>query len=95
MRDAVAGKHKGWRSRWQVDFSACTATHDTGLVVSFSNAPSGSQLFGAGSVTPANLAAVQTALEAKNGLHNTPIMLRRLASEASRIYQEATGAINC
>ncbi|MCL2297713.1 MAG: hypothetical protein FWC38_00675 [Proteobacteria bacterium] len=84
-----------WRERWQVDLMACTATHDTRLVVYFGNVPDGAQPFGAGFVMPANLANVQAALEAKNGLHNTPIMIRRLANEAVKIWQrERDHAVN-
>jgi hypothetical protein len=61
------------------------------LVVYFGNAPDGSQPFGAGSVPQDNLAAVMVALEAKNGPHNTPQMLNRLAREAAEIWSEKNG----
>lgn len=34
----MTGKHYNWHKRWQVDLSACTATHDSGLVVRFRQA---------------------------------------------------------
>lgn len=29
----ITGEHRSWRSLWRVDLEACTATHDSGLVV--------------------------------------------------------------
>lgn len=34
----MTGKHYNWHKRWTVDLSACTATHDSGLVVRFAQA---------------------------------------------------------
>lgn len=34
----MVGKHYNWHQRWKVDLSACTATHDSGLVVRFTQA---------------------------------------------------------
>lgn len=34
----MTGKHYNWHQRWKVDLSACTATHDSGLVVQFKQA---------------------------------------------------------
>jgi hypothetical protein len=34
----MAGKRYNWHKRWQVDLSACTATHDSGLVFQFRQA---------------------------------------------------------
>lgn len=34
----MVGKHYAWHKHWQVDLSACTATHDSGLVVRFTRA---------------------------------------------------------
>ncbi|MDR2172700.1 MAG: hypothetical protein LBE32_00575 [Burkholderiales bacterium] len=90
----MAGRHKGWRGRWQVDLTAGTATHDTGLVVYFGAALDGGVPFGAGAVLPDNVAAVRVELEAKNGLHNTPQMLNRLAREAAEIWGEKNGYPN-
>jgi hypothetical protein len=95
MRAKMVSRTYKWRERWQVDLTACTATHDTGLIVYFGNAPDGHQPFGAGAVAPDNLAAVYAALEAKNGLHNAPIMMRNLSDQASKIWhRESNHAVN-
>lgn len=31
----MTGKHYNWHRRWVVDLAACTATHDSGLIVRF------------------------------------------------------------
>lgn len=33
--------NRGWRKRWRVDLSACTATHESGVVVKFERAQDG------------------------------------------------------
>ncbi|MCL2310305.1 MAG: hypothetical protein FWC42_08565 [Proteobacteria bacterium] len=51
----------------------------------------GHEPFGAGAVLQDNLSAVTAALEVKNGLHNTPQMLSRMAREAAEIWSEKNG----
>ena len=34
----MTGRHYNWHRRWGIDLAACTATHDSGLVVKFSEA---------------------------------------------------------
>jgi threonine aldolase len=91
MRAGVVSSTYKWQHRWVVDLDAHTATHESGLVVHFADARErvgrASAPFGAGYVDADNLAAVTAALEAKNGKHNTPIMLRRLATEAGKVWQ--------
>ncbi|MDR2711369.1 MAG: hypothetical protein LBB65_08650 [Burkholderiales bacterium] len=48
--------------------------------------------FGDGRVMLDNLTAVEVAILAKNGAHNTPIMIRRLANEATEIWRENVNA---
>jgi hypothetical protein len=44
--------NRNWQRRWTVDFSACTATHDSGLVVRFAAHPDAQRM----SVEPSHLA---------------------------------------
>lgn len=34
----MTGKHYNWHKKWSVDLAACTATHDSGLIVKFTQA---------------------------------------------------------
>lgn len=34
----MVGKHYKWHQRWKIDLAACTATHDSGLIVRFAEA---------------------------------------------------------
>lgn len=34
----MTGKHFNWHKNWKVDLSACTATHESGLIVKFKKA---------------------------------------------------------
>lgn len=78
----MTSKHYRWQTRWQLDRTAGTATHDCGLVVRFAadTGPDGQ---------PANGLETLAALAVKNGPHNAPNMLRRLLKEAAELYNQA------
>lgn len=73
----MTSKHFGWHRRWQLDLAAGRATHDTGLIATYSTHTRGhpvATLSDPNNVTPA--------LQAKHGGHNLPQMLARLQREA-------------
>jgi hypothetical protein len=71
----VTSKHYRWQTRWSVNAAAGTATHDTGIQVETR----------AGSVVIVDPEAATQILAVKNGPHNAPIMLKRLAREAAQM----------
>lgn len=73
----MTSKHYKWQQRWRV--AGRTATHETGLAVSLQ----------AGQFVTANAAEVAAALGVKNGPHNAPRMVERLAREGQQLLSEA------
>jgi hypothetical protein len=79
----MTGKHYRWQKRWAIDVDARKATHETGLVVAFECAPHEEDRPRGQAL---NAAETLAALIPKHGGGNAPIMLRRLAEEADRLY---------
>ena len=77
----MTSKHYRWQTRWHIDLAAGRATHDSGLIVSFTAAsgPDGQA---------ENADATLALLAVKNGPHNAPTMLRRLLKEAATLYHQ-------
>ena len=78
----MTGKRYNWHRRWVVDLAACTATHDSGLIVKFSEAEDSP---GALDGTPVN------AQEWLSGIRNT-IPPRDIERHAARLMREAGDA---
>lgn len=78
----MTSKHYRWQTRWQLDRTAGTATHECGLVVRFTAAAGDDG-------QPVNAPETLAALAVKNGPHNAPNMLRRLLQEAAELYNHA------
>lgn len=81
----MTGKHRHWHRRWVVDLAACTATHESGLVVRAVRAPDGD----ATDYTPANLDAWQTEMLRTMPFDNLVPHARRLMREAADVYGRA------
>lgn len=81
----MTGKHRNWHRRWIVDLAACTATHDSGLVVRACRSPGDD----ATDFQAANLDAWQTKMLATMSLPNLVAHAKRLMREAVEVYQRA------
>jgi hypothetical protein len=79
----MTGKHYGWHRRWIVDLAACTATHDSGLIVRAVRSPAGD----ATDFRPANLDEWQNKMLATMPLPNLVAHAKRLMREAVEVYQ--------
>lgn len=81
----MTGKHRHWHRRWVIDLAACTATHDSGLVVRAVRAPGG----GAMDYTAANLDEWQSQMLKTMPITNLVPHAQRLMREAAAAYQHA------
>lgn len=77
----MTGKHKNWHKRWQVDLSACTATHDSGLIFKFTLADDGEW-----DGSAVNLDSWQDSMAGKMPLPDLAQHAQRLAREAGDAY---------
>lgn len=75
MPRPVSPRYK-WQTRWTIDKSAGTATHETGLMV---------QMMG-GQPRANNAAQVQQVLAVKHG-HNAATMIARMLREAAALLE--------
>lgn len=77
-------RHHRWQTRWLVDHSTDTYTHETGLVVKF---------YGRQDITGRadNAAEVQAQLAVKNG-HNAAAMVARMMREAAQLHAKGAAA---
>lgn len=78
----MVGKHYNWHKHWTVDMSACTATHDSGLVVQFEQADSRA-CDGSAVNTEAWVAAIKDTMPPQDLSKH----LARLMREAREAYQ--------
>lgn len=69
-----------WLSRWTLDPPTSTARHESGAVFSLRR----------GHAEPLIDPATMAQLEAKHGGHNVPILLRKLAGEAAKLWAAMT-----
>ena len=81
----MTGEHHNWHRRWIVDLAACTATHDSGLIVRAIRAPDND----ATDYRPVNLDAWQQTMLATMPLSNLLPHAQRLMREAIEVYQHA------
>lgn len=81
----MTGKHRNFHRRWVVDLAACTATHDSGLVVRAVRAPDDD----ATDYQAANLDAWQTEMLKTMPISNLIPHAQRLMREAIEVYQAA------
>jgi len=81
----MTGKHRNWHRRWIVDLAACTATHESGLVVRAVRAPDDD----ATDYQPANLDAWQALMLQTMPISNLVPHAQRLMREAAEVYQRA------
>lgn len=79
----MTGKHHNWHRRWAIDLAACTATHDSGLIVRAKRTPDDDGY----NFTPANLPEWQTAMLASMPMSNLIPHAQRLIREATEAYQ--------
>jgi hypothetical protein len=82
----MTGKHHNFHKRWTVDMAANTATHESGLLVTFTPHPAGGY---EGTTDDANTAATFAILKAKNGAGNAAAMIPRLMREAGEVFGRA------
>lgn len=85
----MTGKHYRWQTRWTIDLGACTARHESGLVVCFSQA---ADTPGAWDGELLEDPALTAQLVRKHGPHNIGPMVARLMREAAQLYTEALNA---
>ena len=84
----MTGKHYNFHRRWAVDLVKNTATHESGLMVTFTrHTDSGGGWDGA--VTDANGNATFAILRAKHGADNAAAMLPRLMREAGEVFKRS------
>lgn len=81
----MTGKHRNWHRRWVVDLAACTATHDSGLVVRAVRAPDDD----ATDFEATNLEAWQAEMLKAMPMSNLVPHAQRLLREAVEVYQRA------
>ncbi len=79
----MTGKHHNWHRRWVVDLAACTATHDSGLVVQAVQ----NEAAGAMDYQPLNLDEWQNKMLPTMPLPNLVAHAKRLMREAVEVYQ--------
>lgn len=79
----MTGKHRGWHRRWIIDLAACTATHDSGLIVTAERSPEEDGY----DFHAANLDAWQTAMLVTMPMSNLIPHAQRLLREAAEAYQ--------
>jgi hypothetical protein len=79
----MTGKHRNWHRRWIVDLAACTATHDSGLIVRAARTPTSE----ATDFLPVNLDDWQQTMLATMPLPNLVAHANRLMREAVEVYQ--------
>lgn len=85
----MTSKHHRWQTRWRIDLAAALATHDSGLIVRFTELV-GQR--GAWDGVPVDNPEVFAQLLAKHGPHNIGPHIERLKREASQLYKEAQNA---
>lgn len=73
----MTSKHYRWQLRWRIDRAAGLAVHDSGVTLAMPAA------------TPLDCEPALAAMLAKNGPHNMPKMMQRLAREARELYGTA------
>lgn len=76
----MTSKHHKWQTRWRIDLAQRLGAHESGLRV---------QVSPAGRAEALNGPAVQDSLAVRHGLHNAPLMLRRLLREAEQLFAES------
>jgi hypothetical protein len=81
----MTGKHRHYHRRWVVDLAACTATHDSGLIVKAIRSPDDE----ATDYRPLNLDAWQDKMLTTMPLPNLVPHAKRLLREAVEVYQRA------
>lgn len=84
----MTGKHYNFHRRWVVDLTASTATHESGLMVTFTRHTDGGGGWD-GTVSDANGNATFVILRAKHGADNAASMLPRLMREAGEVFSRA------
>lgn len=81
----MTGKHYNWHKRWTVDLDACTATHDSGLVVQVVRAEDDDAM----DYLADNLDAWQAEMLKTMPISNLIPHAQRLLKEAVEVYQRA------
>lgn len=81
----MTGRHYAWHRRWVVDLAACTATHDSGLVLRASRAPDAE----ATDFNVENLNTWQAGMLDRMPLPDVLVHAKRLLREGVQVYQRA------
>lgn len=85
----MTNKHHRWQTRWMIDLATCRATHDSGVIVQFTQAEDDAAAWDG---TPIDDPELFAALLAKHGGHNIGPHFARLMREAGQLYEEALHA---